>query len=56
MNLIEITLAGFKRMVPESLFSAYKSFGWERIQEQPQALTPEASPKPKTTKKKVKAK
>jgi hypothetical protein len=28
MKLVEITLSGFKRMVPESLLSAYKSMGW----------------------------
>jgi hypothetical protein len=28
MNMVEITMAGFKRMVPESLLSAYKSLGW----------------------------
>jgi hypothetical protein len=28
MKLVEITMAGFKRMVPEALIDAYKSLGW----------------------------
>jgi hypothetical protein len=28
MNMVEITLAGFKRLVPEALIDAYKSLGW----------------------------
>jgi hypothetical protein len=50
MNLIEITLAGFKKLVPEAALTAWKSFGWERVEAKPQALTPEAKPK-KTTRK-----
>jgi hypothetical protein len=56
MKLIEITLAGFKRMVPASLLDAYKSFGWtvpgamKTRPEEPQV--PQVLSKPKTTRKK----
>lgn len=26
---VKITLAGFERLIPRSLLSAYKSFGWK---------------------------
>jgi len=54
MKLIEITLAGIKKIIPEAALTAWKSFGWERVvkgEDKPQALTPEATPKKKTTRK-----
>lgn len=51
MKLIEITLAGIKKIIPEAALTAWKSFGWERVvKEQPQALTPESNPKKKIRK------
>jgi hypothetical protein len=56
MKLIEVTLAGFKRLVPEALIDAYKSFGWTvpgaktAKPEEPQVS--QAEPKTKTTRKK----
>ena len=28
---VKIVLAGFERLVPKSLLSAYKSFGWREV-------------------------
>lgn len=29
---VKITLAGFERLIPKALLSAYESFGWRQVQ------------------------
>lgn len=50
MNPVLVALAGIKKYIQEHELSRYLTIGWERVdgtKEQPQASTPEASPKPK---------
>lgn len=56
MKIIEVTLAGFKRLVSQALIRVYKSFGWTtpgaKKAKPEESQVPQVVSKPKATRKK----